>query len=197
MMRRWIIAFLIAVFVAACSGSPQAQSENIERDFAQILQTGVRYDYDPFDSPEAQRDAADLVVLGTITKVVPGRTLGDGRSRTQANLVVDVLEVVRGAAVADMVYVEIDLPTGVSAAELDDAAPRGRLLLFLDDRTDIDGIDGEEGRPIDASIYAPFVQGMIIETDGTWVSGMEDDREWGKNWHDLSSFDALVSALQN
>lgn len=202
MRRSWILAVVTATVAASCAGSVQVTGNSDESSarqaerLAQILQGGVSYDYDPFDSPQAQRDAADLVVVGTIAKSVFGRTLPYGRSGPQTNLVIEVQDVIRGKVTGDVVYVEVPIQAEDGAVSIDSDAFSGRLLLFLDDRTDIRSADGEQGRPEGERIYAPFVQGVILEADASWVSGLVDSADWHSQWRDLSTFEDLIAALK-
>lgn len=203
-MRHLALAVIAAV-MAACASVPiaaetrHADPADAANRFANLLQSGVRYDYDPFDTPSDQRDAADLVVVGTIAEVVPGRQLPLGRAATHANLVIAVQEIIRGSKPdVKTVYVEVELGSGIPVADVRDAAPVGqRLILFLDDRTDIKGLDGETGRPSGASIYAPFVQGMIVEAGTDWVSALVDRSELSSDWRSITSFEAFVSSLRS
>ena len=199
-MRRLIVLAVLVVIIAGCaSESGRNNQAAAAQDFANLLQSGASYDYDAFDSPLAQRDAADLVVLGTLGEVVPGRQLPYGRDSKQANLVVKVEEVIRGSSPdPQTAYVEVELGNGVEFEDVRDAAPVGqRLLLFLDDRTDIGGVNGERGRPSGSRIYTPFVQGLIIEAGGDWVSGISDRGEFGPEWRGIDSFDAFVTDLRD
>lgn len=193
---------VLAALLMGCAPGPTADDRNPEgvaaaNSVAAALQTGVEHDYEPFDTPEAQRDAADLVVVGTVTEVVPGRQLPYGRTAAHANLAVSVEEGISGfTRDAGTVYVEIEVGSADGVAPIRDAALGRRLLLFLDDRTDVAGVDGERGRPTGASIYTPFIEGVVIDAGDGWVGGLVDRSELGAGWRKYASFDSLVSGLK-
>ena len=201
-----MLLVLVAATAAGCLGGTQAGdaregstldgARSVE-SFAQLLQAGVGYDYEPFDTPALVGQAADLVIVGRAVDVVEGRTLSGGRDRAQLNLVVKVQDVKRGPAQIDeLVFVELDRPSGVTASQLARSIPPGRFLLFLDDRTDVDATGDETGRPAGAPVFAPFVQGMIIEDATTWASGLVDKSELRPAWNALRSFDDVVAATK-
>lgn len=199
---RVLAVAVLAALVVGCASTPIAADPSRDAaaaatEVAAILQTGVELDYEPFDTPEALRDAADLVVVGTVTEVVPGRQLPYGRTAPHANLVVSVEDSISGfPRDAKTVYVEIEVGGESDVADIRDAAVGQRLLLFLDDRTDVAGVDGERGRPKGASIYTPYVEGVVLEAGDSWVSGLIDRSELSAGWQRDTPFDAIVSGLE-
>lgn len=198
-MRRLVAIVVAAVVVMACSASTAGSSATAEssglspQEFASLLQRNAQYDYDPFESPRAQRDAADLVVLGTVTKMQPGRSFP--YSGTQLNLVVEVVEVIKGKS-DELVYVEVEFGEDEMSATIERSGLDGRVVMFLDDRTDVEADDGMAGRPDGAPIYAPYVQGLIMEADRAWISGLDDSKEWAPSWLELSTFEELIAATK-
>jgi len=201
--RRWLgpRLVLMGIVLAGCGGNAPGsvpRDTSIGQSFAALLQTGIYIDYEVVESPAELRDLADLVIIGTISDVVEGRVLPYGRAEAQANLVIDVERVIRGIAPrSGPVYVEVTLPSGLLVSELASAAPNGRLVLFLGDRTYLRGTTGETGRPEGSAIYAPFAQGMVIEADQMWISGLVDGEELPPGWQKLESFDQLVATIED
>jgi len=197
---RGCLSVLMIVLVASCGGNPSGGApldSAVGEHFADLLQTGVGVDYDVVGSPSALRDAADLVLIGTISNIVRGRDLPYGRATAQANLVVEVERIIKGLTPnPETVFVEVPLPSGMLVSELASGAPDGRVVLFLGDRTYLKGIRGEAGRPDGSAIYAPFTQGMIIEAGSAWVSGLVNRDEMPRDWQTLETFDLLLASIE-
>jgi hypothetical protein len=203
---------LVAAFVGGCAlglpaplataaGTPAtidpALSAACERGrleaFVRAIRT-VTYDYEPFDGPREQVAAADLVVVGRIVGVAPGRVLpGLGR---HGSLTVAVDEVVSGdeGAVQDgLVFMELPMePADIDAARR--SLPATRVLLFLDSVTD--GQDIPRGRPARPPIFAPFVQGVILEACPGYVNALVDPVDMAPAWREAETFDDLVAFIR-
>ena len=67
--------------------------------------------------------------------------------------------------------------------------------LFLDDRSDIDGVTPEDGRPTSAKIFAPFAQGLVFESGASYLGGLEDLDEMPNAWTAAKTFDEFVRSL--
>lgn len=200
-MSRLIVLAAICIALAGCATAPSPSTAPVAANpevghaepFAKLLQTGVSYDYEPTDSPADATRQADLVVVGTVKDVVPGRTLPYGRANSQANLVVAVQEVVKGNT-DDTVYVEVTKPVGVAIEELLTTSPTGRVVLFLDDRTDVEASGPEAGRPTGSRIYTPLIDGFIVESGTGWLSGLVPRDDLRAGWSSLSTVDDIVEA---
>lgn len=202
-MSRLLALAAACIALVACASSPSSVAPVApsigaagEDQFTSLLQTGVSYDFEPTDGPEAAARQADLVVVGTIKDVVAGRSLPYGRSNNQANLVIAVQRVVKGQA-ADAVFVEVEQPAGVSLEDLRAAVPKGRVALFLDDRTGIVASGPETGRPAGSAVYTPMIDGFIIESGDTWLGGLVSRDDMSSSWKALGGFDELVKASES
>lgn len=187
------MALTSLLLLAACTApAGQSVAKGNAHEFAAVLQQGLSYDFDVL-TPAQLLDGADKVVLGRVADIVPGRELSIGRGVRHANLVVTVERTIRGPEEDGPLYAELRLPAEATVAQLQEALPAGRLLLFLDDRTDVQASNSETGRPAGARIYTPFAQGLVIEDGGGWVSGLVDGAESAPGWGSLRSFDAVVA----
>ena len=195
---------LLAVSVGGCSGSSNTPASSAPAAvacdpgrldaFVDSIQN-VTYDYEPVDTPQVQARMADLVV-GRFVGVVPGRA---GRATgSQGTLTVAVDEVLSGEADAvtdGLVFVELPMQAGdIEAAQR--SLPATRVLLFLEDRSVIDGRDLPGGRPPDAPIFAPFVQGVILEACPGYVSALEDIMGMAPAWREAATFDEFVALVR-
>ncbi len=167
--------------VAAPSTSPIATCEPEDLSpFLESIQI-VTYDYEPFDTPRDQADAADLVVVGRFVAAGPGRS-DDGRGQQRGQLTVAVETVIAGdrSAVQDgHVFVELPMqPSDIETAR--DSLPANRVMLFLD----------SSGDP---SIFAPFVQGVVLETCRGYVSALDSLESMEPAWREAATFDEFVA----
>lgn len=202
-MRQLLALLAATVMVVACSNASTVPSTHSTSTgdpalFARLIQDAVSFDYDPVDTPAALRDEADLVVVGVIESIVPGRTLPGGRANGHANLRVKVQTAIAGNVTVkggDSVYVELPIGSSDGIKGLAAAMPSGRIVFFLDDRTSIRAVGGEVGRPDGASIFTPFVQGMIIEDGDGLVSGLVALDDMSPAWRSAGPFDRLVADL--
>jgi hypothetical protein len=166
-------------------------------EFVSLLRSAVHYDYDVHESPGAMADDSDLVVVGRFADATEGRTIygiGD-----HATLTVDVDQVVAGSAdsvVRGRVFLELVTSAGTSVADYRDRLPTGRVLLFLDDRSDIEAT-GTSGAPDGAPIFAmQSPLGFILEDGDRLVGGYEDLDQAPAAWRAATNFDAFVAALR-
>lgn len=203
-MTRLLVLVALCLPLAACStsappstGEPPARASAADTEpFASLLQTGMSYDFEPTSGPAAQASLADLVVVGTIRDIVAGRTLPYGRSNVQANLVIDVQKVLKGRISDKIVYAEVEQPAGVTLDDLRAAAPKARVVLFLGDRSAIEAVGGELGRPAGTPIYAPFVEGLILGSSEGWSSGLVGREEMATGWQSMQTIDDIIQAVQ-
>ncbi len=167
--------------VAAPSPSATAtcQPEDLDR-FLESIQI-VDYDYDPFDTPREQTLAADLVVVGRFVAADPGRSdVSPGQRRGRLTVAVETVIAGDRSAVHDG-HVFVELP--VRSFDIEparDSLPANRVMLFLD----------SSGDP---SIFAPFVQGVLLETCPGYVSGLESLEHMSPAWREAATFDEFVA----
>ena len=188
-----LVAMAGALGISILGPTPAQQDPS---GFSGLLRA-VHYDYEPVGSPEELRTLADIVVLGRIVDVTQGRTIhGIG---SHATLVVDVEEVLAGDAALvfdDLVYVEFVESARATLADFRSRLPEGRLVLFLDDRTGIES-SGPTGRPAETSVFAPFVQGVVLEAGQGYIGGSEDIAPMGPDWTRAKTFDEFVARLRS
>jgi hypothetical protein len=165
--------------------------------FVSLLRSTVQYDYDVHESPQDLRDDSNLVVVGRFASVTQGRTIeGIG---PHATLTIDVEQTLVGSAesvVNGQIFLELVTSAGGSVADYRERLPAGRVLLFLDDRSDIEG-KGPTGAPDGAPIFAlASPLGLILEDGGQLVGGYEDLGGAPPAWAEETTFDAFVAALE-
>lgn len=199
-MSRLLALLTLCFALAGCAAAAPAPADVTTQpavadrgEFAHLLQTGVSYDFEPTDSPADAVRHADVVVVGRVKQIVEGRTLAYGRSNQQANMVVQVQKTLKGS-VGDTVYVEVSQPSGVSIDMLEAELPNGRVILFLDDRTDVEASGEESGRPAGSSVYTPLVDGFVIESGTGWTSGLVDRDSLKAAWSKLATIDDVIGA---
>jgi hypothetical protein len=193
-----LIFGLIATSLLACSPGPVGDSDGATEEtgrFVEALRSAFLVDFDVVDRPRDLVDLVDVVVVGSITDVVAGRTLPYGRDDRQANLVVAVDRTMKGETDSGTLYVEVPLGS-LSIEELQALRPAGRVVLFLGDRTHLRGLDGEAGRPPDAPIYAPHAAGFLIEAEGGLLGAYVDLGDLPEPWQRLRSIEDLLAAIE-
>lgn len=167
--------------VAAPSTSPTASCEPEDLGpFLETIQT-VIYDYEPFDTPRDLAEAADLVVVGRFVAAESGSGVGGG-SRGQRGLLTVAVETViagdRSAVQDDYVFVELPMrPSDIETAR--DSLPANRVMLFLD----------SSGDP---SIFAPFVQGVVLENCPGYLSALDSLESMSAAWRQAANFDEFI-----
>lgn len=167
--------------VAAPSTSPTATCEPEDLDpFLESIQNVV-YDYEPFDSPLEQAEAADMVVVGRFTAADPGRS-DDSPGQQSGQLTVAVESVIAGDRYAMQdghIFVELPMqPSDIEAAR--DALPANRVMLFL-------------SRTGDPTIFVPFVQGVVLETCPGYLSALESLENMSVAWREAATFDEFIA----
>jgi len=176
---------------------PTSQPGVVPAEFLSILRF-FTVDYESHDSPQDLRDDSDLVVVGRFVAVTEGREMPYGRVTTHATFTVEVDRILAGSAdnvVGGQVFLELQTPARGAADDLREVLPTGRVLLFLGDRSDVEGI-GPTGAPDGAPIFAlASPVGSILE-DGNRLVGLYIDLDnEAPAWTGQTSFDEFVAAM--
>lgn len=157
---------------------------------------------EPVGSPKELAAIADLVVVGHIRSVADGRVqMADSeRPLSTAVFAVSVSAVLVGAQdsiLNGLIYFEVLRPGKLEILELERRLPEGEVVLFLADRTSVDGVDNSSaGRPTGARLYAPYAQGFWIAGDADAVSVyVEDLAELPDGWAGLDTIPELLDSL--
>jgi hypothetical protein len=182
---------LAIAFLAACVSS----SSGSVGHFVNLVRE-VHYDFTVYESPRALADAAELVVVGTLSGVSAGRHIES--IGTHATLQVAVDRVLKGSPdllTDGKVFVEIRTTPIATVEAYRASLPAVRVLLFLDDRTDIKGT-GETGAPAGARIFAPWATGIVFEQAEGFAVAYEDLGAMPDEWQQPASFDDLVLSLE-
>lgn len=196
-------ALVVAALLAGCAPAPPDSSAgsvafitsgSVER-FADLVKE-IHYDYEPPISPRALADMVDLVVVGRITAVSPGRTIGAIGSHATLEVTVD--RVLRGYS-ADLtdgkVYVEVVTTPIATVEAYRQFAPATRIAFFLLDRSKIAG-EGATGAPTGAKIFAPRPPGIVLEFGGRFAVAYEDLGAMPERWRLPVDFDAFIVSLE-
>ncbi|WP_018654317.1 hypothetical protein [Actinomadura flavalba] len=184
------VACLAVLSAAACGGdattaAPAAQptTDGSVRQLTELagykLEPG---DYNPLRTPADARAQADLIVSGTVEKVIDGiRVTGpssEGDTYTTFVLKVDkVLDGDRRHVLDGRVYVAVATGTAVAPAKLSALNPRARTVAVLEDLTGWkpdpeSAVQRPAGVPAKARLFSPF-------TDGFWLQGGKDTQMFG------------------
>ncbi len=167
--------------VAARSPSPTSSCEPEDLDrFLESIQIAT-VDYDPFDTPREQADAADLVVVGRFVTAEPGRSdVSPGQQRGQLTVAVETVIAGDRTDVQDgHVFVELPMQRAdIKTAR--DSLPANRVMLFLT-------------RTGDPSIFVPFVQGVVLETCPGYLSALDSLESMSAAWRRAATFDEFVA----
>lgn len=195
----------LALALGACAGAPAAESadpasasiaavdEVQVADFVSFLRSSVSFDYDVHDSPAQLRDDSDLVVAGRFGDVRPGRSMEGIGHHVWVTVEVDQVLTSSDDGIQDRnITLELVVGAGAGMPNYQLALPSGRVVLFLDDRTFVDG-EEPASEPVFA-LQSPI--GMILEDAGRYVGGYEDLRDLPPAWTRSATFDEFVAALQ-
>lgn len=208
LIRVTVAALLVVILgTAACTAEQDQPSAASTENFTGNLRA-VHYDYEPVSTPLELAAQADLVVLGSLESAVEGRSVamapGEPASLFNVVFTVEVEEVVKGDETQltdDRVYVEVERAAYLDVADFQKALPAGQVLLFLDDRTELDAsstvINNFAGRPAESRIFTPFVQGFWLSGDGRLIGGYEDLQANPPGWHGVTDLEDLLGVLRS
>lgn len=190
-LRLGTAPILAIALLAACASSGNG---SVSRFVSNLRQ--VHYDYTIYESPRELANAAEVIVVGALSSVSAGRHIE--AIGAHATLEVTVDRIVKGSPdllIEGKVFVEI-LTTPIATVEAYRASlPTARVLLFLDDRTDIRGT-GDTGAPASARIFAPWATGIVFEEGEGFTTGYHDLGSMPDQWQLPASFDELVASLE-
>lgn len=193
-------------------------SENLHEfiDYVRVIES----DYEPSATPAALARVVDAVVAGEIEGVSAGQSYapvaGEEPAIATSVLKVRVDRTFKGGGRAvheGFVYLEVAHPAFVGTGVEDGkevpydreafaaSVPRADGIFFLDDRTNEPYwptvINQGSGRPTDARLFAPYIQGFLIEDEsGRLVSVMDPLGLMPPAWHGLRSVEEVVRASE-
>lgn len=179
------------------STSPAAQGS--AQQF-QSLFGGIAYDFEPM-TPNEISDLSDLIVIGKIVDIQPGRTYkvaGDeGWSSQSLLLRLHTDQVIKADSppeVGSDVYVELPSSGGVSAAVYDAAAPKeATVLLYLRRAGDPNPVDDAQVAEV-SKAWEEAGEVMEPTNPQSFVIGSED-RVFSVMTHGVSNSDSLEDYL--
>lgn len=155
----WLLAGLVIMALGGCGGGSDGDAVVSRDAWAPLRVEGSEVEW--FESVEDIADAADLVVVGHVSEVAPGRVIDDADDPAAGSVgfvdvTVDVAEVLSGELPGDgeSVTVEFFAPAveGEDAVdELDELVNSGDLVLFLRDKGK--GIDGVDPLPEERGLW--------------------------------------------
>ncbi len=192
-----VLLMLFVPLLAGCGDNSRVEvtsSSALDRGAAiGALRDSIHSDYDPTESPEAQRQVVDVAVFGTIEKVYSGEVDIGSEDVGMAFIDVKVAETWKGGsldAVTLMTPWAADSPTSVDELA-SGLAPGTKVALF--------------GSPTSWSRAAEVTPGSLaieVATEGCMVGTTGDSFEnvWAgelrsPGWDGVSTFTALRAAL--
>lgn len=175
-----VLALTVA---AACGGASSPEGAEVPefRGFFDSFVRGLHIDYTTFDSLEEMVEISDVVLVGEIESVRPGRTFGGPRG---ARGTIDTLllwtrvtEVARGElhpSSRKIVEIEVFKPEFGSIEQLHESRPQDPMLFILQDtatqpqphEVDDSAADHAEGKPI---YTIPTTKAAFMEDGGGGV----------------------------
>lgn len=187
---RSILRFLLR---GSSRNAPARESESLNAFLAEMRH--AEFDYEPAETPADLARQADTVVTGSAVDAQPGQSYAekDGEKAVVATSVlwVQVDDVISGAELMTdgFVFVEIAHPAYVGTGKEDgreipfdqqafaSKVPRADGVFFLTDRTNEPYlprvIDEGSGRTAGSRITTPFIQGFLVQHEGSLVSVLE------------------------
>ena len=207
MSRAILLAWVIAsagVLLMACEDDGGARA-GLPADldaFRQLVIAAADVDYEPLSSPVDAVREADAIVVGEVVGATVGRSVADAASDRETRyiiLTVAVRTVLAGALpepAGEVVYVALRAAGIDPAKEIEEAIPRTRTLLVLDDWRPSGALEGFPER-----VYAPFTDGAWFETEdgveGLWVDRAEVERRRGETIDSLDDLAGMIEAAAN
>ena len=177
----WFLA-IIVLLAGACSSSPRQPSPHAPDFWAQL---SVDQEYTYFDTLREMWQINEVAIIGRISKVKQGRTLGGERGEAgtvdTALLEVDVREVVRGELSKDSekkVDVEIITSSDAPLANLEEIIPDQDVLFLLQDvakqpqpkKFDDTGVERDPNKKL---YTIPTPKALFVERDGDVVTPLD------------------------
>ncbi len=166
----------------------------------------ARFDWvevEHYESLAEMTNAADAVVLGRVTAVNPGRTMGTDDTIRYAAVTVEVDELLSGTLVEPSngaVNLEIypgDKGSDAAIARLSAGLPRSNTVLFLRNK----GMEAaalgwpEQARLAELPFHRLMISSAVIVNDGgrTTVPAMNEDAQFLAQLHELGFVEAVES----
>ena len=182
---------------ASIATTEPSEPSVVSPEFLSLLRFAL-IDYDGHDSPQDLRDDSDLVVVGRFVAVTEGREM-QTRMGTHATFTVAVDMILAGSSdyiVGGQVFLELMTQARGAGDDLREVLPTGRVLFFLGDRSDVEGMIGPSGAPEGAPIFAlASPMGLILE-DGNGLVGLYFDLDGeAPAWTAHKNFDGFVAAI--
>lgn len=193
------------VILMACADDDGKRRGLSTADFAafqQLVTAAADIDYEPLGSPVDAVLQSDAIVVGEVVGATVGRSLADGASDRETRyiiLTVAVRTVLAGALpepAGEVVYVALRSAGIDPAREIEEAAPKTRTLLVLDDWRPSGRVEG-----FPEQVYVPFTDGAWFETvdgvEGLWVERGEVEQRWGESIESLDDLAGMIEAAAN
>lgn len=171
-------------------------------DFRRLLAAAGDVDYEPLRSPVEAVQASDAILLGEVVGAALASEVIDAAADRETRYVIltvairTVLAGVLPEPAGEVVYVALRVAGVDPAIEIEEAVPRVRTLLVLDDRSDWQPLGELKGFP--EQVYAPFPDGIWFEAgdtvEGIWVAREEVEERWGEEFGSIDELAALIEA---
>lgn len=194
-----ILAVLVAS-ITACgrdSGGPAAEIAALR----ELVGAAGDVDYEPLRSPAEAVQASDVIVLGEVVGATLASHVVDAAADREMRYIIltvavrTVLAGVLPEPAGSVVYVALRAAGIDPAVEIEEAVPKLRTLLILDDRSGWQPPGELKGFP--GTFYEPFTDGAWFEAgdsfEGLWVDRTEIEERWGES---LDSLDDLAELLR-
>jgi hypothetical protein len=164
-----------------------------------LVQLAGDIDYEPLRSPVDAVQQADVIVLGEVIGASLATQASDASSSRETRYIIltvavrTVLSGVLSEPGGTVAYVALRAAGIDPAVEIEEAVPKVRTLLVLDDRTaELTG--NLEGFP--EQFYEPFTDGAWFETgdtfEGLWVERGELEQRWEESIESLDDLAQLI-----
>ena len=197
--------FALGVVMLGCLGANLAACNDGSEDadlaaLRALVAAAGDIDYEPLRSPADAVQQADVIVLGEVVGATLASHVTDAASNRETRYIIltvairTVLSGVLSEPGGTVAYVALRAAGIDPAVEIEEAVPKVRTLLVLDDRSDWEPRGNLEGFP--ELFYEPFTDGAWFETgdtfEGLWVERDDLQGRWGETIESLDDLAQLI-----
>ncbi|CAN5219208.1 hypothetical protein BH09ACT11_BH09ACT11_07470 [soil metagenome] len=154
------------------------------------MRSGVSFDYEPYESPEAMRKDTQVSVLGHVKEVSRG-LVDMGPEYSGVVLISLVTDENWNGESSDPVTVMVYWPEDESIETIQKGLPEGTRVAFFGDKTS----RHPEGLAIGAEVYEAVPQGLLLESESKTLVSVWGESETTSQWKDVDTIDELRASL--
>lgn len=189
---------ILATLTAGCSSAPTAEPAAApakKPEIVQLLRQTMHYEYTPFATPRAMRDAVDVALVGTVEEISLAVVQDELNGQGALIVALRPSEVWKGkpAKRGDLVYFALPRPKNLGLDVYSTALPKGsQVALFGEHHPPATTFtSGDPG----VTTYIPVPQGLFLYSPRGLENVWAEEAPAGE-WADTVTLAGLRAAVQ-